>query len=364
MRILLISLILSGMASAQVPSLINYQGRLTNAEGEPLTGTKKFEVNIFDAQTGGNLLYTETFDSVTLGEGGVYNFLFGEAGTSNAQVTETVGNGNGENLYQKILGNEDIVDGTISVTDGTYTWSQESGSSNEDDFSASYSKNLRRITVNYFTDAPNDSREISVIYRHQKTGITGALTGGDEQWMELTVDGETQTTRQRIGAVPYALKAGTADTAGNSNSVSTMEMTSPQFFLPGTVNRIEKIRFIGAVSKSSLTGEGYGIKYQIRRFSSGSGSFRKMLRIKEWFSHEGDFSGEIVYESQTVLNGLENGKEEDGGTIIHEFNLAFPNLKFDHENFIYYILAFYQKRDLGPYEISAPGDSINIIYYK
>ena len=131
MRTILISLILAGIASAQVPSLINYQGRLTNAEGDPLTGTKNFELKIFDAQTGGNLLYTETFDSVTLGEGGVYNFLFGEAGTSNAQVTETVGNGNGENLYQKILSNENIVDGTISVSDGTYTWSQESGSSND-----------------------------------------------------------------------------------------------------------------------------------------------------------------------------------------------------------------------------------------
>ncbi|MDC0049304.1 hypothetical protein OAL09_08190 [Verrucomicrobia bacterium] len=219
MRTLLISLILSGIASAQVPSLINYQGKLTNAEGEPLTGTKNFELKIFDAQTEGNLLYTETFDSVTLGEGGVYNFLFGEAGTSNAQVTETVGNGNGENLYQKILSNENIVDGTISVTDGTYTWSQESGSSNEDDFSASYSKNLKRITVNYFAGAPDDGRNITVTYRHQKTGITGALTGGAEQWMELTVDGETQTTRQRIGAVPYALKAGSVDETARRKAV-------------------------------------------------------------------------------------------------------------------------------------------------
>ncbi|MDC0049302.1 hypothetical protein OAL09_08180, partial [Verrucomicrobia bacterium] len=81
----------------------------------------------------------------------------------------------------------------------------------EDDFSASFSKNLKRITVNYFAGAPDDSRDIAVTYRHEKTGITGALTGGVEQWMELAVDGETQATRQRIGAVPYALRAGLVD---------------------------------------------------------------------------------------------------------------------------------------------------------
>ena len=102
MRAFLISLILSGIASAQVPSLINYQGRLTNAEGEPLTGTKNFELKIFDSKTEGNLLYSENVGAIQLAEGGVYSFQFGGKGTSNTQTTETVGTGNGENLYQKV----------------------------------------------------------------------------------------------------------------------------------------------------------------------------------------------------------------------------------------------------------------------
>ena len=100
MRTILISLILAGIASAEVPSLINYQGRLTNADGEPLTGTKNFGLKIFDAQTEGNLLYTEDVGAIQLGEGGVYSFQFGGKGSSNTQVTEIVGNGDGENLYQ------------------------------------------------------------------------------------------------------------------------------------------------------------------------------------------------------------------------------------------------------------------------
>ncbi|MDC0049303.1 hypothetical protein OAL09_08185 [Verrucomicrobia bacterium] len=208
MRTILISLILAGIASAEVPSLINYQGRLTNADGEPLTGTKNFGLKIFDAQTEGNLLYTENVGAIQLAEGGVYSFQFGGKGTSNTQTTETVGTGNGSVLYQKVLSNTPVVDGSVSVSDGTYTWSQASGSSNEDDFSASFSKNLKRITVNYFAGAPNDSRQIEVTYRYQSEGIIGALSSGSGHWLQLSVDGETQATRERVLAVPFALYAG------------------------------------------------------------------------------------------------------------------------------------------------------------
>ena len=157
LNILFVSLLITiGTAFSEVPSLINYQGRLTNAEGEPLTGSKNFELKIFDSKTEGNLLYTENVGAIQLAEGGVYSFQFGGKGTSNTQITELVGNGNSEDLYQKVLSKTPVVEGSVSVSDGTYTWSEESGSSNEHDFSSSFSKNLSRIRVNYFADSPSD----------------------------------------------------------------------------------------------------------------------------------------------------------------------------------------------------------------
>ena len=55
----ILSAAFAGATFAQVPSLINYQGRLTDANGDPVTGSKNFSISIFDAATGGNLLYTE-----------------------------------------------------------------------------------------------------------------------------------------------------------------------------------------------------------------------------------------------------------------------------------------------------------------
>ena len=61
-----------------VPSLINYQGVLTDGEGQPLNGTYSITFTIYDAVTGGNQLWTETHDNVEVKEG-VFNVQLGGA---------------------------------------------------------------------------------------------------------------------------------------------------------------------------------------------------------------------------------------------------------------------------------------------
>jgi hypothetical protein len=124
----ILSAALAGAAFAQVPSLINYQGRLTDANGDPVTGSKNFSISIFDSATGGTLLYTETIGAVTLDDNGVYGFQFGANGTSNKQATETIGTTSGSTLtYTKTLSNTQVVENSITVTDGTNSWSQSVG---------------------------------------------------------------------------------------------------------------------------------------------------------------------------------------------------------------------------------------------
>jgi hypothetical protein len=118
----------AAIATAQVPSLINYQGRLTDADGVPVTGSKNFTISIYDAATNGTLLYTETIGAVTLDDNGVYSFQFGESGTSNTLVTETIGTTVGSTLdYTKTLSNTPVIANSIAVTDGTNSWSQSVG---------------------------------------------------------------------------------------------------------------------------------------------------------------------------------------------------------------------------------------------
>lgn len=61
---------------AGVPQLINYQGRLTDASGVPLTGPYSITFSIYDAPSGGTALWTETQTEVSV-TNGLFNVLLG-----------------------------------------------------------------------------------------------------------------------------------------------------------------------------------------------------------------------------------------------------------------------------------------------
>ncbi|MDH3628426.1 MAG: hypothetical protein OEV00_14670 [Acidobacteriota bacterium] len=83
-RICLLSLILlvSGIAMAQVPSLVNYQGRLTDnsPQQNPLTATLAMEFAIWDDPVGGVELWSEVWASVDVNNG-IFSVLLGSNGT-------------------------------------------------------------------------------------------------------------------------------------------------------------------------------------------------------------------------------------------------------------------------------------------
>jgi hypothetical protein len=61
---------------ADVPSLTNYQGLLTDINGNVVSGSKSISIAVFDASTNGAQLYSESLGSVTV-QNGVYSFQFG-----------------------------------------------------------------------------------------------------------------------------------------------------------------------------------------------------------------------------------------------------------------------------------------------
>lgn len=67
--------LIAANTQAQVPQLINYQGQLTDGNGNPSNGTFTMIFRIFDVATAGTALYTET-QTVTV-SGGVFNVLIG-----------------------------------------------------------------------------------------------------------------------------------------------------------------------------------------------------------------------------------------------------------------------------------------------
>ena len=217
------------MAAQAVPSGINYQGVLTDSQGQPVTGTRAMSIKLYDAATSGTPLYTEDLGTVSVTDG-VFSFEFGTSGTSNAEQSDTVATTDGTaTTFQKVLSASEVVAGSVSVTDGTYTWSQSSGSSNEDDFGVAYSTSLRRVTVNYYNGAPTAGRTITATYRTPASGVSGALAGDNQPWAEITVDGVAQVPRQKILTVPFALRALDIDSATISNKLKRVRIPISRF---------------------------------------------------------------------------------------------------------------------------------------
>lgn len=64
------------VAASNVPHLINYQGRLTNTNGNPLNGSYNLTFRIYDAETAGNLLWEETHTGTVI-QKGVFSLMLG-----------------------------------------------------------------------------------------------------------------------------------------------------------------------------------------------------------------------------------------------------------------------------------------------
>jgi len=62
-------------AHAEIPHLINYQGKLVDSDGTPITGTKNITFKIYNVSSGGTPLWQET-QSVTA-DRGLFNVLLG-----------------------------------------------------------------------------------------------------------------------------------------------------------------------------------------------------------------------------------------------------------------------------------------------
>ena len=64
--------LLAANTFAGVPQMINYQGQLTDDQGDPVTATVTMDFTIYDDSTGGNPLWSETQASVAV-KGGLFN---------------------------------------------------------------------------------------------------------------------------------------------------------------------------------------------------------------------------------------------------------------------------------------------------
>jgi hypothetical protein len=193
------------IASAASPSAINYQGRLTNSEGVPQSGSKTMSLKIYDAATSGTLLYSESMGSVGVDANGVYSFQFGATGSSNTLVSETIATTDGSSLtYQKALANTPVVAGSVSVTDGTYSWNELTG--NPGSLATATSSIVSGFVVGAavtnggsgYTSTPT----VTITGNGSGAAATASVSGGAVTAINITSAGSGYTTGATVTIAP------------------------------------------------------------------------------------------------------------------------------------------------------------------
>ena len=106
LMIITLVLALSASIQAAVPNTMNYQGRLTDDQGQPVTNTVSMTFTIYDAETGGNSKWTETHPSVSVIDG-LFSVVLGQ-GTPAAPIEDTVFTGP-DRWLEIIVGGETII---------------------------------------------------------------------------------------------------------------------------------------------------------------------------------------------------------------------------------------------------------------
>ncbi|MFQ5499287.1 MAG: tail fiber domain-containing protein [Candidatus Zixiibacteriota bacterium] len=223
-------------ASADVPQLVNYQGRLTNSLGNPVDTTIDMTFTIYDALSLGNAVWSETQAPVV-----VRNGLFGVLLGSVTQLLDTVFNDTSRYLGIAIGADPEMAPRTRLVTAvHAYRVSTVDGASGGNiRTKVSIGPGHTNTGVNAFVAGSNNTASgnkavVSGGYFNQATGDWSAIGGGDHNTASddyTTVSGgdSNDATRSEatVGGGVNNLASGFTSTiaGGDNNEASATHST-------------------------------------------------------------------------------------------------------------------------------------------
>ncbi len=232
--VMIIATVLAGIAVAEVPGQINYQGYLTDTDRNPVNGNVTVAIGIYTNPAGGSAVYTENIGTVAVTDG-IYSFHWGASGTSVVTVTEQIGITDGSaTVYNYTTTKMPILNPSVTIYDGTYSWNDVTGSSSPANFLGSVSSYPNgTISAIYLSGAPAAGRTINVQYSYRETGSSRAILDASAAWLQVTLNGEALSPRQSLVSVPYSISAKYADIA---NQVVSTTSTFSRICIETTAN--------------------------------------------------------------------------------------------------------------------------------
>ena len=205
---------------------LNYQGKLSSTSGTPINSSVTVSVKLYTVSSGGTALYTENIGSVSVANG-LFSFNWGGAGTSLVSVIETIGVTAGtSSVFNGTAQHLPINLSTVTISDGTYSWSDVSGSTSPGNFLGTVSSYpAGTVSAIYLSGNPSAGRTITLAYKYNSTGCNATIQSNSNLWLGVTIDGTELTPRRSLGDVPRSVIAEMAIIANTAN-IATLAVTA------------------------------------------------------------------------------------------------------------------------------------------
>ena len=189
--------VLTTLASAQVPQMINYQGKLTDTTGAPVHDTLQMVFTIYADSVGTNPLWTETQGAVII-EKGVFNVLLGSVDS----IPYSVFNGNVRYLGIKVGDDAEITPRKPMVSVG---YAMKAG-------------NAREVYHQIIDVMPNSTTKFYVAPKYPNSKVTLYLHGEGFEGAILahTHTGENAHSHVFSGTTGWQSVGHTHDFSGNT----------------------------------------------------------------------------------------------------------------------------------------------------
>lgn len=225
-QILVCLLLVLPVAAQSIPQTIHYQGYLRDTEGQPISGWIVMEVRVYGEESGSVPVYTEFLGGIEV-TNGHYQLSFGASGvgsSTNAQIELVEVTDGANNVFSAIL-NSALIETSLVVGDGTYTWNPVDGSSSSTAFQVIYHSPTRKVTVSYLKGNPPAGVAIYANYDvYAEATLSTVLTdiGVEQAYFALVIDGVETNVRSKLHSVPYAMHAMSAVSSQDATELANV----------------------------------------------------------------------------------------------------------------------------------------------